>query len=133
MNNLIDLKKIQNASQNLSAVAIHSAFEKVESYSKIYDSNIFFKREDLQRVRSFKIRGAYNKIISLCADEVKNGIVCASAGNHAQGFAVSCEMLGYNGKVFMPITTPNQKIIVLVLLKELLVNVDVLCEKWNNL
>ena len=110
MNNLIELKKIQNASQNLSGVAIHSAFEKVESYSKIYDSNIFFKREDLQRVRSFKIRGAYNKIISLCADEVKNGIVCASAGNHAQGFAVSCEMLGYKGKVFMPITTPNQKI-----------------------
>ena len=110
MNKLITLEKIQNASQNLSGVVINSTFEKVESYSAIYHSNIFFKREDLQKVRSFKIRGAYNKIISLRADEVKNGIVCASAGNHAQGFAVSCEILGYKGKVFMPVTTPNQKI-----------------------
>tara|TARA_Y100000739_G_scaffold229466_1_gene244289 strand:+ start:77 stop:1084 length:1008 start_codon:yes stop_codon:yes gene_type:complete len=110
VNKLITLEKIQNASQNLSGVVINSTFEKVESYSAIYHSNIFFKREDLQKVRSFKIRGAYNKIISLRADEVKNGIVCASAGNHAQGFAVSCEILGYKGKVFMPVTTPNQKI-----------------------
>ena len=67
MNKLIALEKIQNASQNLSGVVINSAFEKVESYSAIYRSNIFFKREDLQKVRSFKIRGAYNKIISLRA------------------------------------------------------------------
>lgn len=110
MNKFIELRKIQTAHKNLSSVAINTSFHEVKTYSKIYNSKIFFKREDLQKIRSFKIRGAYNKIISLSAQEVENGIVCASAGNHAQGFAVSCEMLGYRGKVFMPITTPNQKI-----------------------
>ena len=110
MNKFIELRKIQTAHKNLSSVAINTSFHEVKTYSKIYNSKIFFKREDLQKIRSFKIRGAYNKIISLSAQEVENGIVCASAGNHAQGFAVSCEMLGYRGKVFMPVTTPNQKI-----------------------
>ena len=68
------------------------------------------KREDVQVVRSYKIRGAFNKIQSLSKDELKNGIVCASAGNHAQGVAYACKKLKVNGTVFMPVTTPHQKI-----------------------
>ncbi|OMD05299.1 threonine ammonia-lyase IlvA, partial [Paenibacillus odorifer] len=68
------------------------------------------KREDLQIVRSFKIRGAYNMIRSLSVEDRAKGIVCASAGNHAQGVAYSCKALGIKGKVYMPSTTPNQKV-----------------------
>ena len=110
MGNFIGLNEIKKASQILETVVIESPFQKIETYSQKYNSNIFFKREDLQKVKSFKIRGAFNKISSLNQSQVINGIVCASAGNHAQGFAVSCSTLGYKGKVFMPITTPNQKI-----------------------
>ena len=110
MNNFIELNEIKKARKTLEKVVLESPFQKIKSYSKNYNSNIFFKREDLQKVRSFKIRGAFNKISSLDKSQVINGIVCASAGNHAQGFAVSCSTLGYKGKVFMPITTPNQKI-----------------------
>jgi len=69
-----------------------------------------FKREDLQQVRSYKIRGAYNKMSSLTETEIENGIVCASAGNHAQGVALSCKLLKIKGTIFMPSPTPNQKI-----------------------
>ena len=71
---------------------------------------VYLKREDLQSVRSFKIRGAYNRIKQLTEEELKNGIICASAGNHAQGVAYSCHMLKINGKIFMPNTTPKQKV-----------------------
>ena len=110
MNNFIELSEIKKASQLLKGVVIKSPFQKIKSYSKKYNSNIFFKREDLQNVRSFKIRGAFNKIASLTKSQSINGLVCASAGNHAQGFAVSCTNLGYKGRVYMPISTPNQKI-----------------------
>jgi threonine dehydratase len=78
--------------------------------SEEFGANIYLKREDLQVVRSYKIRGAYNKISQLDESQKKTGIVCASAGNHAQGFALSCQLLNIYGKVFMPKTTPNQKI-----------------------
>ena len=110
MNNFIELSEIKKASQLLKGVVIKSPFQKIKSYSKKYNSNIFFKREDLQNIRSFKIRGAFNKIASLSKSQSINGLVCASAGNHAQGFAVSCTNLGYKGRVYMPICTPNQKI-----------------------
>ena len=110
MNNFIELSEIKKASQLLKGVVIESPFQKIKSYSKKYNSNIFFKREDLQNVRSFKIRGAFNKISSLNKSQSINGLVCASAGNHAQGFAVSCTNLGYKGRVYMPKSTPNQKI-----------------------
>lgn len=80
------------------------------SLSKEYNSNIHLKREDLQNVRSYKIRGAYNKIRSLSKEEREVGIVCASAGNHAQGVAYSCNQLGIKGYIYMPTTTPKQKI-----------------------
>ena len=110
MNNFIELSQIKNASELLKGVIIKTPFQKIKSYSKRYNANIFFKREDLQKVKSFKTRGAFNKISSLDKSQVINGLVCASAGNHAQGFAVSCTTLGYEGKVYMPISTPNQKI-----------------------
>ena len=78
--------------------------------SRKYKCNVYLKREDLQVVRSYKLRGAYNMMSSLPAEKLKNGVVCASAGNHAQGFAYSCRKLNVNGIVFMPIITPNQKI-----------------------
>jgi len=75
-----------------------------------YNSNIYFKREDLQICRSFKIRGALNKIIGLTNEQKHNGIVCASAGNHAQGVAFSSKKLYINADIFVPNTTPIQKI-----------------------
>jgi threonine dehydratase len=78
--------------------------------SKKYDCKVFLKREDLQVVRSYKLRGAYNMMVSLPADKLQKGVVCASAGNHAQGFAYSCRRLGVHGVVFMPIITPKQKV-----------------------
>jgi threonine dehydratase len=71
---------------------------------------VFLKREDLQVVRSYKLRGAYNMMVSLPAEQLQKGVVCASAGNHAQGFAYSCRKLGVKGVVFMPIITPKQKV-----------------------
>lgn len=80
------------------------------SLSKKYGCNVFLKREDLQVVRSYKIRGAYNMMSSLPKEQLSKGVVCASAGNHAQGFAFSCRKLGVKGVVYMPVITPQQKI-----------------------
>lgn len=104
------IKSIEAASQNLRNVASVTPLITNFQYSKKFGCNVLFKREDLQSVRSYKIRGAYNKISSLTQLETKNGIVCASAGNHAQGFALSCKLLEIQGTVFMPAPTPNQKI-----------------------
>ena len=78
--------------------------------SRKYQCNVFLKREDLQVVRSYKLRGAYNMMSSLSQEQLQRGVVCASAGNHAQGFAYSCKKLNAKGVVFMPIITPNQKV-----------------------
>lgn len=81
-----------------------------ERLSKEYDCHIYLKREDLQVVRSYKLRGAYNMISQLGKQQLAKGVVCASAGNHAQGFAYSCDKLGIKGVIFMPEITPKQKI-----------------------
>ncbi len=78
--------------------------------SRKYNANIYLKREDLQIVRSYKLRGAYNMMSSLSPEQLQRGVVCASAGNHAQGFAYSCKKLNVKGVIFMPIITPNQKV-----------------------
>ncbi len=78
--------------------------------SRKYQCEVFLKREDLQVVRSYKLRGAYNMMSALSKAVLSKGVVCASAGNHAQGFAYSCKKLKTNGVVFMPIITPNQKV-----------------------
>ncbi len=78
--------------------------------SKKYQCKIYLKREDLQAVRSYKLRGAYNMMSLLSPEQLQRGVVCASAGNHAQGFAFSCKKLHARGVVFMPIITPKQKV-----------------------
>ena len=78
--------------------------------SRRYGCDVYLKREDLQIVRSYKLRGAYNMMSLLPPNQLVKGVVCASAGNHAQGFAYSCKKLNVQGVVFMPIITPNQKV-----------------------
>lgn len=78
--------------------------------SEKYDCQVYLKREDLQKVRSFKLRGAYYAIHQLPKSELAKGIVCASAGNHAQGVAFTCKEMDVKATIFMPTTTPNQKI-----------------------
>ncbi|WP_411766628.1 threonine ammonia-lyase [Winogradskyella sp. A3E31] len=104
------LEAIEAAAEKLKGIATVTPLMKSARYSKHFGANIYFKREDLQEVRSYKIRGAYNKIASLNETQIENGIVCASAGNHAQGFALSCKLLKIKGTIFMPSPTPNQKI-----------------------
>lgn len=101
---------IEKASSILADVVVKTPLQFSERLSEKYHANIYIKREDLQKVRSFKIRGAYNKMHSLTPDERKRGVVCASAGNHAQGVAYSCSTLQIKGTIFMPAVTPNQKI-----------------------
>ena len=101
---------VDRAATVLSEILEPTPFMKNNNLSDIYDAEVYLKREDLQIVRSYKIRGAYNMIRSLSAESLKNGIVCASAGNHAQGVAFSCSKLKIMGSIFMPVTTPKQKI-----------------------
>ncbi len=101
---------ITAAKEKLAKVVTHTALTYNANLSRKYDCTIFLKREDLQIVRSYKLRGAYNMISSLPAEQLAKGVVCASAGNHAQGFAYSCRKLNIRGVVFMPIITPNQKV-----------------------
>lgn len=99
-----------DAAQRLQKIVNRTPLMFNANLSKKYQCNVFLKREDLQVVRSYKIRGAYNMMSSLPADQLNKGVVCASAGNHAQGFAYSCKKLNVKGVVFMPIITPKQKV-----------------------
>ncbi|MDP4087158.1 MAG: threonine ammonia-lyase IlvA [Bacillota bacterium] len=116
MNQLVNNEKafhvddIIVASQTIKGVISPTPLQFNPLLSERYGCMIYLKREDLQSVRSFKIRGAYNRIKKLNEDELENGIICASAGNHAQGVAYSCQLLNINGKIFMPSTTPKQKV-----------------------
>ena len=101
---------IQKAHQALKEVVFHTPLMFNHLLSERYQAKIYLKREDLQIVRSYKIRGAYHKISSLSNDELKQGIVCASAGNHAQGVAYACQKLKVKGAIFMPSPTPRQKV-----------------------
>ena len=105
--NVEDVKK---ASDVLAEILDPTPFQRNTNLSDVYGAEVYLKREDLQMVRSYKIRGAYNKIRSLAPSVLKYGIVCASAGNHAQGVAFSCNKLQIMGSIYMPVTTPKQKI-----------------------
>jgi threonine dehydratase len=98
------------ASLRLKKIVIKTPVQLNRNLSKKYQCNVYLKREDLQLVRSYKLRGAYNMMSSLPPEQLQQGVVCASAGNHAQGFAYSCKKLNVKGVVFMPVITPNQKI-----------------------
>jgi len=98
------------AMNRLKKVVIKTPLQLNHNLSRKYHANVYLKREDLQVVRSYKLRGAYNMMSSLSAEQLDKGVVCTSAGNHAQGFAYSCKKLKVKGVVFMPIVTPNQKV-----------------------
>jgi len=106
----VSVEDIIHAHLTLKDVIRTTPLIRDELLSSLYDCNVYLKREDLQVVRSFKIRGAYHAIRGLSAEQLGRGIVCASAGNHAQGVAYSCRVLKIKGKIFMPTTTPRQKI-----------------------
>ena len=107
---IVATEKINQAYERLKDIVKRTPTEKNQKLSENFEAHIFLKREDLQVVRSYKIRGAYNNIVARSKEETKNGLVCASAGNHAQGFALACRVLHIQGHVFMPITTPKQKV-----------------------
>ncbi len=100
----------QAAAERLKKVVNRTPLTFNQALSRRYGCNVYLKREDLQVVRSYKLRGAYNMMSTLSAEQLAQGVVCASAGNHAQGFAYSCKLLNVKGVVFMPIITPNQKV-----------------------
>jgi threonine dehydratase len=106
----VSVEGIREAAQRLKNVAAHTPLTYSHTLSKKFQCQVFLKREDLQVVRSYKLRGAYNMLSTLPSEQLEKGVVCASAGNHAQGFAYSCRRLNIHGVVFMPVVTPKQKI-----------------------
>ncbi|MFJ8514934.1 threonine ammonia-lyase IlvA [Lysinibacillus xylanilyticus] len=106
----VQVENILIAHHFLKDVVVHTPLQKNDYLSEKYGANIYFKREDLQHVRSFKLRGAYYKIKKIEEEARKYGVVCASAGNHAQGVAYACAQLKIQASIFMPQTTPKQKI-----------------------
>lgn len=106
----IGLEDIVHAQMHLKDVVTRTPLQYNRVLSERYGCNVLLKREDLQIVRSFKIRGAYHSLRSLPPERLAAGVVCASAGNHAQGVAYSCQALGIMGKIYMPSTTPRQKV-----------------------
>ena len=78
-----------------------------ERLSEATGATVYLKREDLQTVRSYKLRGAHNLLMQLSDDEIAAGVVCSSAGNHAQGFAMACRSMGIHGRVYVPAKTPE--------------------------
>ncbi|BBZ67064.1 L-threonine dehydratase biosynthetic IlvA [Mycolicibacterium insubricum] len=111
----------QSAQSGLSATEVEAAARRIadlvtptplqhsDRLSQLTGARVYLKREDLQVVRSYKIRGAYNLLMQLRPSEVAAGVVCASAGNHAQGFALACRSMGIHGRVYVPAKTPKQK------------------------
>ncbi len=102
------LKKILTA--RVYDVADETPLELAPTLSQRYENRIYFKREDMQSVFSFKIRGAYNKMAHLSEAQRKRGVICASAGNHAQGVALSAAKLGCRALIVMPTPAPQVKI-----------------------
>lgn len=107
---IISLSAIEVARAQIKDVVNHTPLMKSLTLTEKYEAEVYLKREDLQVVRSYKIRGAHNKISSLKKEEQTKGVVCASAGNHAQGVAYSCRELGVKATIFMPAPTPKQKV-----------------------
>ncbi len=107
---LPSVASIKAAATCLEGIITKTPLDRNTRYSRFFDCDLYLKREDLQPVRSYKIRGAYHKMASLNELQKEQGVVCASAGNHAQGVAMSCKLLKVQGTIFMPSTTPHQKI-----------------------
>ncbi len=101
---------IYEAQERLEGVVIRTPLDYLENFSRTLDGHLYAKREDLQAVRSYKLRGAYVKIAGLTEEARSRGVICASAGNHAQGVAFACNKLDIACRIYMPVTTPSQKL-----------------------
>ena len=104
------VEAVKEAAERISKVVVKTPLMQSFTYTNKFSANVMLKREDLQQVRSYKIRGAYNKISSLPKDQLNKGVICASAGNHAQGVAFACNKLRAKGVIYMPITNPRKKV-----------------------
>lgn len=104
------LDNVYRAAERLRNIVVRTPLAVNNNLSTVYEAQISFKREDLQRVRSYKIRGAYNKMAVMSPESLAKGVVCASAGNHAQGVAFACSTMKVKGTIFMPLPTPGQKL-----------------------
>ncbi|PIF44873.1 L-threonine ammonia-lyase [Chryseobacterium sp. 52] len=104
------LDNVYKAAGRLKNVIVKTPLAVNVHLSTVYKAKISFKREDLQQVRSYKIRGAYNKMAVMSRENLEKGVVCASAGNHAQGVAFACSTMKVKGTIFMPLPTPGQKL-----------------------
>jgi threonine dehydratase len=100
---------IDAAAKRIAGVVTPTPLQLSDRLSAITGATVYLKREDLQTVRSYKLRGAYNLLVQLSPEEITAGVVCSSAGNHGQGFAYACRKLGVRGRVYVPATTPKQK------------------------
>lgn len=106
----ISVEQIYQAKVRLKGIADITPMPYNYRFSEQYSCSLWLKREDMQVVRSYKIRGAYNNMATMTKQQLKNGVVCASAGNHAQGVAFACQKMQVHGKIFMPVVTPRQKV-----------------------
>ncbi|MGH3577521.1 MAG: threonine ammonia-lyase, partial [Mycobacterium sp.] len=100
---------IDAAAKRIAGVVTPTPLQLCDRLSAATGATVYLKREDLQTVRSYKLRGAYNLLVQLSDEEISAGVVCSSAGNHAQGFAYACRALGIHGRVYVPAKTPKQK------------------------
>jgi threonine dehydratase len=98
---------IDEAAQRIASVVARSPLQFSERLSEATGATVYLKREDLQAVRSYKLRGAHNLLMQLTDDEIAAGVVCSSAGNHGQGFAMACRSMGIHGRVYVPAKTPS--------------------------
>ncbi|ORB92254.1 threonine ammonia-lyase [Mycobacterium persicum] len=106
---LLSAADIDSAAKRIAPVITPTPLQRSDRLSAITGATVYLKREDLQVVRSYKLRGAYNLLVQLTDEELAAGVVCCSAGNHAQGFAFACRALGVHGRVYVPAKTPKQK------------------------
>ena len=100
---------VDAAAARIAGAVRRTPLERNDRLARATGLDVHLKREDLQPARSYKVRGAHNLIAQLSADERATGVVCASAGNHAQGVAQACALLGVRARIFLPRTTPRQK------------------------
>jgi threonine dehydratase len=106
---LLSAAEIDAAAKRIAGVVTPTPLQFSDRLSATTGASVYLKREDLQVVRSYKLRGAYNLLVQLSEEELAAGVVCSSAGNHAQGFAYACRSLGVHGRVYVPAKTPKQK------------------------
>ena len=106
---MLSAAEIDAAARRVAGVVQPSPLQHSDRLSAITGATVYLKREDLQSVRSYKIRGAYNLLSQLSPEQLQAGVVCSSAGNHAQGFALACRTMGVHGRVYVPGKTPKQK------------------------